>query len=103
MDLHKDTQNAPKQLRRTRDGRMVAGVCSGAAKYFEVDANIIRLALAVLTVFGGAGVAAYVIAWVLVPEEDAATSIGEDLLKKAQENPGVQDAVQRAKDAFAKR
>ncbi|MEW2357615.1 MULTISPECIES: PspC domain-containing protein [Thermomonosporaceae] len=99
MDIEKSTQ---KKLRRTQDGRMVAGVCSGAARYLGVDANIIRLGLAVFTIFGGAGVAAYAIAWVLIPEEGRPTSIAEDLFKKANENPKVQETIQKTKDSLNK-
>ncbi|WP_207946019.1 PspC domain-containing protein [Actinomadura sp. 7K534] len=103
MDMEKNTTGTPqKQLRRTHDGRMLAGVCSGAAQYLGVDANIIRLGLAVFTLFGGAGLALYVIAWVLIPEEGAAKSIAEDLFKKAGDSPTVQDAVQKSKDALNK-
>ncbi|MFS2294956.1 MAG: PspC domain-containing protein [Actinomadura sp.] len=106
MDMEKNTPgtagNTGKQLRRTREGRMIAGVCSGAAEYLGVDANIIRLALAVFTLFGGAGVALYAIAWLLIPEEGAEKSIAEDLFKKARENPTVQDAVRKSKDAVSK-
>lgn len=95
-------KNPNKQLRRTQDGRMIAGVCSGAARYLGIDANIIRLALAVFTLFGGAGIAAYVIAWVLIPEDGASKSIGEDLFQKGSESPFVQDTVQKTKDAVNK-
>ncbi|HTZ25371.1 MAG TPA: PspC domain-containing protein, partial [Streptosporangiaceae bacterium] len=43
--------NGNRQLVRTRDGRIVAGVCSGLAEYFGIDANLIRAILAVVTVF----------------------------------------------------
>ena len=101
MDMEKSTANSPteKQLLRTRDGRIIAGVCSGAARYLGVDANILRLGLAAFTVFGGAGVLVYALAWVLIPEEGRPSSIAEDLIKKANENPTVQDAVQKTKDA----
>jgi phage shock protein C len=103
MDMEKSTS---KQLRRTRDGRMIAGVCSGAARFLGVDANIIRLGLAVFCLFGGAGVAAYAIAWVLIPEEGASKSIAEDLFQKGKENPKVQEVVQdvtqKTKDAMNK-
>ncbi|WP_242909634.1 PspC domain-containing protein [Actinomadura terrae] len=102
MDFEKSTTTASKQLRRTRDGRMIAGVCSGAARFLGVDANIVRLGMAVFTVFGGAGIALYAIGWILIPEEGASTSIGEDLFKKAGESPTVQDAVNRTKDAVHK-
>lgn len=103
MDMDKNTTSTPtKQLRRTHDGRMVAGVCSGAAEYLGVDATILRVALAVFTIFGGAGLALYIIGWVLIPEEGAPTSIAEDLFKKASDSPTVQDAVQKTKDAVNK-
>jgi len=61
--------NGSKTLVRTRDGRIVAGVCSGLAEYFGLDANLIRVIVAVLTVFtGGVGALAYLAAWVVIPE-----------------------------------
>ncbi|WP_246178917.1 PspC domain-containing protein [Actinomadura decatromicini] len=101
MDMNKNT-TADRKLRRTREGRIIAGVCSGAAEFLGVDANIVRLGLGVFTLFGGAGVALYAIAWILIPEEGAQTSIAEDLFKKAGDSPKVQDAVQKTKDAVNK-
>ncbi|TDD63733.1 PspC domain-containing protein [Actinomadura rubrisoli] len=101
MNMEKNITTG-KQLRRTHEGRMVAGVCSGAARYLGVDANLVRLGLGVFTLFGGAGIALYAIAWVLVPEEGASTSVAEDLFKKAGDSPAVQDAVQKTKDAVGK-
>lgn len=48
---------------------MIAGICGGIAEYFDVDPTMIRL----LWVFGslislGAGVVAYIIGWVIIPE-----------------------------------
>jgi phage shock protein PspC (stress-responsive transcriptional regulator) len=57
-------------VRRSRNDRMVAGVCGGAAVALGVDANLLRLGLVLLTVFGvGLGAVAYLAAWVLLPEE----------------------------------
>jgi phage shock protein C len=65
---------------------MIAGVCSGAAEYLGVDANILRLALAVLTVFtAGTAAAVYVAGWLLIPEEGESNSIFQDLLNKQQQ------------------
>lgn len=58
-----------RRLTRARDGRVIAGVCQGAARYFDVDPVIFRIVLAVLTVFGGAGLLIYALAWVFVPDE----------------------------------
>lgn len=60
----------PRQLRRSRTNRMVAGVCSGLAEYSGIDVTIIRLAFVALTVFGGGGLILYLIAIVVMPAGD---------------------------------
>lgn len=57
-----------KTLYRSRDDKMIAGVCSGLGERFGFDPNILRIALAVSTLFGGTGIIAYLIAWVVLPE-----------------------------------
>jgi len=75
--------NGSKMLVRTHDGRIVAGVCSGLGQYFGIDANLIRVILAVVTVFtGGFGALAYLAAWVVIPEEGEKSSIAESLVNK---------------------
>ena len=64
-----------KRLLRLRQGRMVAGVCAGLAAYFGVDANLVRLAFGVFTVFYGLGILVYLIAWAVLPEEGDGSSI----------------------------
>ncbi|GII77449.1 hypothetical protein Sru01_24310 [Sphaerisporangium rufum] len=76
-----------KELRRTREGRIIAGVCSGAARFLGIDANILRLALAVASFFGGIGVGIYAVAWLLIPEEGRQGSILQDLINKQQSDP----------------
>ncbi|MBB6345496.1 PspC domain-containing protein [Nonomuraea muscovyensis] len=73
-----------KQLRRTRDGRIIAGVCSGVGNYLGIDANLIRIGLAIATLFGGMGVGVYAIGWLLMPDEGSQTSIVQDLISKQQ-------------------
>ena len=43
----------PRKLYRSRNQRMVAGVCGGLAEYFNVDATLIRVLFLVLAVVGG--------------------------------------------------
>lgn len=58
-----------KQLVRLRDDRMVAGVCSGVARYAGVDPTLVRLLAVLGVVFSfGAAIVAYVVAWILMPE-----------------------------------
>jgi phage shock protein C len=58
-----------KRLLRLRDGRMVAGVCTGLAAYFKLDVNLVRLAFGIFTIFYGVGILIYLAAWVILPEE----------------------------------
>jgi phage shock protein C len=79
--------NGSKTLVRTRDGRILAGVCSGLAEYFGIDANLVRVIVAVVTVFtGGFGALAYLAAWVVIPEEGEKSSIAENLVNKNRRN-----------------
>lgn len=62
-----------KKLRRSRNDKMIAGVCGGVAKMIGVDAAILRIILVAATLLGfGTGAVLYVAAWILMPEEDAA-------------------------------
>jgi len=61
-----------KRLLRAKDEKVVAGVCGGIAKYLEIDPTVVRLLWVVLTVFSmGAGIIAYIVAWIIVPEENS--------------------------------
>jgi phage shock protein PspC (stress-responsive transcriptional regulator) len=60
----------PKRLVRSRDDRWISGVCGGVAKYLGVDSNLVRLVVVLGTVFGfGSLLIAYIVAWILMPEE----------------------------------
>jgi phage shock protein PspC (stress-responsive transcriptional regulator) len=63
---------------------MLAGVAAGIARYFDVDANIIRIVFAVLTVMGGAGVPLYLAGWLLIPEEGSEQSIASSFIESLQ-------------------
>jgi phage shock protein C len=76
-----------KVLVRRRDNRMVAGVCAGVADYMGMDVNLVRLIVAVVTLFTvGTGVVAYLIAWAVIPEEGHKTSIVEDMISKSRQS-----------------
>ncbi len=71
-----------RRLMRLRNGRMVAGVCAGLAAYFKVDVNLVRLGFGVFTIFYGLGILAYLVAWVILPEEDEDKSILESFVHR---------------------
>ena len=55
------------QLYRSTDDKIVAGVCGGLADYFGADPALVRIAAAVIMLFWGFGVIAYIIAWLIIP------------------------------------
>ncbi|CUR60982.1 putative stress-responsive transcriptional regulator (modular protein) [metagenome] len=57
------------RMRRSVTDRHIAGVAGGLARHLDIDPIIVRVALVVAVFFGGAGLLAYIGAWVLVPEE----------------------------------
>ena len=57
------------KLARSRGDKKIAGVCGGFAKYFDLDSTLIRFIWLMLVVFGGCGVLAYLIAWIVMPDE----------------------------------
>jgi len=62
------------RLSRSVTNRKIAGVCGGLAEYFGVDATLVRVVWAVLTIVPGAillGLLAYLVAWFTMPIEDA--------------------------------
>lgn len=69
-----------RRLLRTPDDKVVAGVCGGLGRYFDIDPVIFRIAFAALTLAGGTGVVVYLVFWVAVPEVGAGHSLGEHLV-----------------------
>ena len=70
--------NRTKVLVRPQKGRMLAGVCAGAADYFGLDVTLVRVIVAVVSVMtGGLGVLAYLAAWVIIPGEGVTAPAAE--------------------------
>lgn len=58
-----------KRLYRTEEGNKLFGVCGGIAEYFDLDPTVIRVIWAVLTIFYGAGLLAYLICALCMPKK----------------------------------
>src|SRR5674476_1407690 len=56
-------------IRRRTHNKWIAGVCSGLADRLGIDPVIVRVALVILTMLGGAGIAIYLVAWALLPND----------------------------------
>jgi len=62
--------NNQKQLKRSLNDKMLAGVCGGLAQYLGLDPSLVRIVYAILTVFTAfAGLIIYILMWIIVPEE----------------------------------
>lgn len=76
-----ETASGPRTVRgiadvkRASDDKMIAGVCAGFAKHFNIDPILLRVILAALTLVGFAGILLYLAAWLLLPAEDEPKSI----------------------------
>jgi len=57
-----------KRIYRSSKDRMLGGICGGIGEYFDVDPTIIRL-IAVVVALSGAGILAYIIAWIIIPDQ----------------------------------
>lgn len=88
-----------KRLYRSRQDRMIAGVCGGIGHYLNIDPTLIRLALLLLAIWGGGGILVYIIAWIVIPEEPVAETAppasvvpAEPVLPPAPAEAGVDPA-----------
>ena len=57
-------------LRRSGGDRVIGGVCGGVGRYFDVDSTLVRLGWILFTLAGGSGVLGYLLAWMVMPDED---------------------------------
>lgn len=58
-----------QRLVRPRQGRKVAGVCLAFANYFDIDVMLLRIVWAVCIICAGVGAVAYIVLWIVIPEE----------------------------------
>ncbi|MEO3974141.1 PspC domain-containing protein [Streptomyces sp. CAU 1734] len=73
-------QPGTRPLRRTPRQKVLAGVCGGLGRYFDIDPVIFRIVTGVLAVTGGIGLIFYGFAWLLIPLEDEEENEGRRLL-----------------------
>ena len=57
------------RLYRSRDDRVLFGVCGGMAEWLDLDPSLVRIVFALLVITGGVGLLLYIIAALVVPEE----------------------------------
>jgi phage shock protein PspC (stress-responsive transcriptional regulator) len=83
-----ETQSASiKELHRSRDDRILAGVAGGLGRYFDLSPAFFRIGFAILTLVGGAGILLYVAAWLVIPDEGESDSIVSEALRRHRDRP----------------
>lgn len=58
---------AQKRLTRSTENKVIAGVCSGLADYFELDPTLMRVIFVIAFFAFGIGIIPYVILWIVMP------------------------------------
>ncbi len=61
-----------KRLYRSRNERMIGGVCGGLGEFLNIDVTLVRLLFVFGAIFGGPGLLAYLVMLLVVPEEPLA-------------------------------
>lgn len=75
-----------RHLSRSKNDKLVGGVCGGLAAYFNLDPIIIRIAFILITIAWGTGLLAYLLLWAILPEsESAAPSIRRRLYRNPKQ------------------
>jgi len=77
-------QTAARQLRRSADDKMLAGVAGGIARYLDADVTLVRLIIAALALLNGVGLALYIAAWLLIPEDGEDQSLAATWIASLQ-------------------
>ena len=57
-----------KRLYKSNKNKILSGVCGGIAEYFNIDPTLVRLGWAILCMFAGSGILAYIIAAIVIPQ-----------------------------------
>jgi phage shock protein C len=64
---------------------MIAGVCGGLARYFNIDAAIVRLVFVLAVFAGGVSPLVYLVLWIIMPEEKPTTNALPDHPRPVEE------------------
>jgi phage shock protein PspC (stress-responsive transcriptional regulator) len=86
-NTHTLENGAAKRLERSRSDRMLAGVCGGLARYFDIHPAFYRVGFVVLTLLGGAGILIYAAAALVMPDEGKEDSVATAALRNRRERP----------------
>jgi phage shock protein PspC (stress-responsive transcriptional regulator) len=88
QDMTEHATHTPsiRRLERSSD-RMIAGVCGGLGRYFELNPMFFRIGFLVLTLLSGAGLLVYLAAVLVIPAEGSEQSLAEQALAERRQRP----------------
>jgi phage shock protein PspC (stress-responsive transcriptional regulator) len=64
-----------KKLYKNPEKAKIAGVCQGIAEYFDIDPTLVRVLWFVIAWAWGAGVGAYILLWILLPDKSEVAEV----------------------------
>jgi phage shock protein PspC (stress-responsive transcriptional regulator) len=79
--------DSERKLVRPTEGRVLAGVAAGLARYFGISPVVYRVAFAALVLLGGSGLILYAAAWLVIPDERRGESVVEEAVHNHRERP----------------
>lgn len=84
-----------KKLYRSREQKLIGGVCGGLAEYFSIDPIITRLAFLLITVATEVwpGLLIYILAWILIPAKGGELLVVEKKETKEEEKDNAKESV----------
>lgn len=84
-----------RRLYRSRKDKMIAGVCAGLGDYFDIDPTLVRIIFIVSLFLGGSGILAYIILWIVVPEEPYIAQSSDSAPQNEKTEAGDKDKEKR--------
>jgi phage shock protein C len=85
-----------RKLYRSRDDRMIAGVCGGLGEYFDIDPTLIRVGLAILTLASiGTFILLYIIMAIIIPQRPFDDYAAESEQPAAEPSPEMKPAAEK--------
>ncbi|MDA8216563.1 MAG: PspC domain-containing protein [Dehalococcoidales bacterium] len=81
-------EEKPGRLYRSKDNRVIAGVCGGLGEYFAIDPVVWRLVFVLAAFFGGSGLLAYIVLAIIVPEASAGYGRARETIRQNLDDLG---------------
>ena len=83
-----------KKLYKSETDKMIGGVCGGLAEYFNIDSSIIRLIFVFILLYGGSGLLAYLILWIVLPSSSSLNLSSDEVI--SQNTQEIKEKVQKS-------